>query len=62
MLAGADFDHVIVATGITPRVLTLPVLIAMVMGYIDAITGTKAIGKRGAVMVVPVALALMLPI
>lgn len=51
MLAGADFDHLIVATDITPRVPDIAgINHPMVMGYIDAITGAKTIGKRVAVI------------
>lgn len=51
MLAEASFDHVIVATGITPRVPDIPGIDhPMVMGYIDAITGAKPVGKRVAVI------------
>ena len=51
MLAQASYDHIIVATGITPRTPEIPGIDhPMVMGYIDAITGAKPVGKRVAVI------------
>ena len=45
------FEHVVVATGITPRVPELRGIDhPMVVGYIDAIMGRKPIGKKVAVM------------
>jgi 2,4-dienoyl-CoA reductase (NADPH2) len=45
------FDHIVVATGITPRVPELRGIDhPMVVGYIDAIMGRKPIGKKVAVM------------
>jgi len=51
MLANASFDHVIVATGITPRVPDIPGIDhPMVMGYIEAITGSRPVGQHVAVI------------
>ena len=50
-LQGQGFDHVVVATGITPRVPDIKGIDhPMVMGYIDAIMGRKPIGKKVAVV------------
>jgi 2,4-dienoyl-CoA reductase (NADPH2) len=47
-LAAAGFDHVVVATGINPRVPDIPGIDhEKVVGYIDAIKGNKPIGKKG---------------
>ena len=46
-LAAAGFDHVVVATGINPRVPDIPGIDhEKVVGYIDAIKGNKPIGKK----------------
>ncbi|GAC69080.1 NADPH-dependent 2,4-dienoyl-CoA reductase [Gordonia soli] len=45
------FDEVIVATGVTPRVPTIPGIDhPMVMSYADAVLGQREIGKRVAVI------------
>jgi len=45
------FDHTVVATGITPREPDIPGIDhPMVMGYIDAITGKREVGKKVAVI------------
>ncbi|MEC7960202.1 MAG: NADPH-dependent 2,4-dienoyl-CoA reductase, partial [Pseudomonadota bacterium] len=50
-LEGQGFDHVVVATGITPRVPNIKGIDhPMVVGYIDAIMGRKPIGKKVAVV------------
>ena len=50
-LEGQGFDHVVVATGITPRVPDIKGIDhPMVVGYIDAIMGRKPIGKKVAVV------------
>lgn len=50
-LTAEGFDHTVIATGIVPRTPTIPGIDhPMVMGYIDAITGAKPIGKRVAVI------------
>ena len=50
-LAAAGFDHVVVATGINPRVPDIPGIDhEKVVGYIDAIKGNKPIGKKVAVV------------
>ncbi len=50
-IAGGNYDHTIVATGISPRVPDIPGIDhPMVMGYIDAINGTRPIGKKVAVI------------
>ena len=50
-LAAAEFDHVVVATGINPRVPDIPGIDhEKVVGYIDAIKGNKPIGKKVAVV------------
>ena len=50
-LSEAGFDHVVVATGISPRVPQIPgIEHEKVVGYIDAIKGNKPIGKRVAVI------------
>jgi len=50
-LAAAGFDHVVVATGISPRVPNIPGIDhEKVVGYIDAIKGNKPIGKKVAVV------------
>ena len=51
MLQAENFDHIIVATGISPRTPDIPgISHPMVMGYIDAINGTKPVGKNVAVV------------
>lgn len=51
LLADAGFDHVIVATGITPRTPQIPGIDhPMVMGYIDAITGARPVGRKVALI------------
>ena len=51
LIAGGGFDHTIVATGITPRQPDIPGIDhPMVMGYIDAINGTRPVGKKVAVI------------
>ena len=50
-LSKAGFDHVVVATGISPRVPQIPgIEHEKVVGYIDAIKGNKPIGKTVAVI------------
>jgi 2,4-dienoyl-CoA reductase (NADPH2) len=50
-LSEAGFDHVVVATGISPRVPQIPgIEHETVVGYIDAIKGNKPIGKTVAVI------------
>jgi 2,4-dienoyl-CoA reductase (NADPH2) len=50
-LSEAGFDHVVVATGISPRVPQIPgIEHEKVVGYIDAIKGNKPIGKTVAVI------------
>jgi pyruvate/2-oxoglutarate dehydrogenase complex dihydrolipoamide dehydrogenase (E3) component len=45
---GQGFDHVVVATGITPRVPDIKGIDhPMVVGYIDAIMGRKPIRQKG---------------
>ncbi len=45
------FDEVIVATGVTPRIPSIPgIEHPMVMSYADAVLGRREIGKRVAVM------------
>ena len=51
MIEGLDFDHVVVATGIRPRVPEIEGIDhEKVIGYIDAIKEKKPIGKRVAIM------------
>ena len=51
LIAGGGFEHTIVATGITPRQPDIPGIDhPMVMGYIDAINGTRPVGKKVAVI------------
>ena len=50
-LADQDFDEVIVATGITPRVPNIPGIDHdKVVGYIDVIEGRVEVGKRVAII------------
>ena len=50
-LAAAGFDHVVIATGINPRVPDIPGIDhEKVVGYIDAIKGNKLIGEKVAVV------------
>ena len=50
-LADAGFDHVVVATGISPRAPDIPGIDHdKVVGYIDAIRGDKPIGQKVAVI------------
>ena len=50
-LRDQGFDHVVIATGITPRVPSIKGIDhPMVVGYIDAIMGHKPIGKKVAVV------------
>jgi 2,4-dienoyl-CoA reductase (NADPH2) len=50
-LENQGFDHVVVATGITPRTPQIKGIDhPMVVGYIDAIMGRKPIGKKVAVL------------
>ncbi|MBT6263904.1 MAG: NADPH-dependent 2,4-dienoyl-CoA reductase [Halieaceae bacterium] len=50
-IAAGNFDHTMVATGIIPRQPNIPGIDhPMVMGYIDAINGTRPIGKKVAVI------------
>ena len=50
-IAAGNFDHTMVATGIIPRQPDIPGIDhPMVMGYIDAINGTRPIGKKVAVI------------
>jgi 2,4-dienoyl-CoA reductase (NADPH2) len=47
----SDYDSVILATGVTPRIPTLPGIdSAMVMTYVEAILGLKKPGRRVAVI------------
>ena len=50
-LSEAGFDHIVVATGINPRVPQIPGIDhEKVVGYIDAIRGHKPVGKKVAVV------------
>ena len=50
-IAAGNFDHTMVATGIIPRQPDIPGIDhPMVMGYVDAINGTRPIGKKVAVI------------
>ena len=50
-IAAGSFEHTIVATGITPRQPDIPGIDhPMVMSYIDAINGTRPVGKKVAVV------------
>ena len=50
-LSDGAFDHVVVATGISPRTPEIPGIDhPMVMGYIDAITGAREVGKKVALI------------
>jgi 2,4-dienoyl-CoA reductase (NADPH2) len=50
-LADGGFDHVVVATGISPRAPDIPgINHDKVVGYIDAIRGNKPIGQKVAVI------------
>jgi 2,4-dienoyl-CoA reductase (NADPH2) len=50
-LVDAGFDHVVVATGISPRAPDIPGIDhEKVVGYIDAIRGNKPIGQKVAVI------------
>lgn len=50
-LAGGDFDEVIVATGVTPRVPPIAGIDhPKVVGYIDVITGKAAVGQTVAII------------
>ncbi|NBR79594.1 MAG: FAD-binding protein, partial [Alphaproteobacteria bacterium] len=51
MLAEKGFDHIVVATGISPRVPDIEgIAHEKVIGYIDALKGLKPVGKRVAIM------------
>ena len=51
MIKAGDFDHTVVATGISPRRPDIPGIDhPMVMGYIEAITGQREVGKKVAVI------------
>jgi 2,4-dienoyl-CoA reductase (NADPH2) len=51
ILRTANFDAVVIATGVTPRDPHIPGQDhPMVMGYHDAVMGTRAIGKRVAII------------
>ena len=51
MLEGLDFDHIVVATGVRPRVPEIEGIDhEKVIGYIDAIKEQKPVGKRVAIM------------
>ena len=51
MLAEKGFDHIVVATGISPRVPDIDgITHEKVIGYIDALKGLKPVGKRVAIM------------
>jgi 2,4-dienoyl-CoA reductase (NADPH2) len=51
MLAETGFDHIVVATGISPRVPDIEgIAHEKVIGYIDALRGLKPVGKRVAIM------------
>lgn len=51
MIKASDFDHTVVATGISPRRPDIPGIDhPMVMGYIEAITGQREVGKKVAVI------------
>ncbi|MGA1580022.1 MAG: FAD-dependent oxidoreductase [Luminiphilus sp.] len=50
-LSESGFDHIVVATGINPRVPQIPGIDhEKVVGYIDAIRGHKPVGKKVAVV------------
>lgn len=50
-LADTGFDHIVIATGINPRVPQIPGIDHdKVVGYIDAIKGNKPVGKKVAVV------------
>ena len=50
-LSESGFDHIVVATGINPRVPQIPGIDhEKVVGYVDAIRGNKPIGKKVAVV------------
>ncbi len=47
----AGFDHVVLATGVTPRVPAIPgITHSRVVGYADAISGRAAVGRRAAII------------
>jgi len=51
MLTGANFDEVIIATGIDPRVPDIEgITHTSVVSYVDVIKGHKKVGKRVAIM------------
>ena len=51
MLAEKGFDHIVVATGISPRVPDIEgIAHEKVIGYIDALKGLKPVGERVAIM------------
>ena len=51
MLADGGFDNIIIATGISPRVPELEgINHPSVVGYVDALRGTKPVGSRVAIM------------
>ena len=51
MLQTQGFEHIVVATGITPRKPDIAGIDhPMVMGYLDAILGRKPVGKRVAIL------------
>jgi len=51
MLEESGFDHVVVATGITPRMPHIEgITHAKVASYIDVLKGTKPVGKKVAIM------------
>jgi len=51
MLVEKGFDHIVVATGISPRVPDIEgIAHEKVIGYIDALKGLKPVGKRVAIM------------
>ena len=50
-LLAADFDHVVIATGISPRTPEIPGIDhPMVVSYIDVITGKATVGNRVAIL------------
>jgi 2,4-dienoyl-CoA reductase (NADPH2) len=51
MLQAANFDEVVIATGVSPRRLTIPGIDnAKVVSYIDVIKGTVAVGQKVAII------------
>jgi 2,4-dienoyl-CoA reductase (NADPH2) len=51
MLQAANFDEVVIATGVSPRLLTIPGIDnAKVVSYIDVIKETVAVGQKVAII------------